>query len=70
MEQKMILYTRQKKLKHQKTINSDDLTKEIIASLQNNHPYRILIFGISGSRKTNALPNLIKKSKMIIIIVF
>ena len=25
-----------------------------------DHPYRILIIGVSGSVKTNALPNLIK----------
>ena len=48
-------------------VNSDDVTKENINednpnwSQISNHPYRILIIGGSGSRKTNELLNLIKQ---------
>ena len=46
-------------------INFDDVTKENIKEHNPNwsqipdHPYRILIFGGSGSGKTNSLINLI-----------
>ena len=46
-------------------INFDDVTKENIKEHNLNwpeipgHPYRILIAGVSGSEKTNALLNLI-----------
>ena len=48
-------------------VNFDDVTKENINednpnwSQISNHPYRILIIGGSGSRKTNELLNLIKQ---------
>ena len=48
-------------------INYDDVTKENINednpnwSQISNHPYRILITGGSGSRKTNELLDLIKQ---------
>ena len=49
-----------------KRINYDDLTKEKIKYHNPNsektadHPYKILLIGVSGSEKTNALLNLIK----------
>ena len=48
-------------------INFDDVTKENIKEHNANwpqitdHPYRILIIGGSGSRKTNSLFNLINE---------
>ena len=48
-------------------INYDDVTKENIHKHNLNwpkitdHPYRILIIGVSGSGKTNALFHLIKQ---------
>ena len=48
-------------------VNFDDVAKENINednpnwSQISNHPYRILIIGDSGSRKTNELLNLIKQ---------
>ena len=47
--------------------NLDDITNEKNKEHNNkwpfipNHPYRILIIGVSGPRKTNALLNLIKE---------
>ena len=48
-------------------INYGDVTKEKINKNNSSwlqipdHPYRILIIGVSGSGKTNALLNLIKQ---------
>ena len=48
-------------------LNLDDITNEKNKEHNNkwpfipNHPYRILIIGVSGPRKTNALLNLIKE---------
>ena len=42
-------------------INFDDVTKESIKRQISVHPYRILIKGGSGSRKTNSLFNLINQ---------
>ena len=42
-------------------INFDDVTKESIKRQISDHPYRILIKGGSGSRKTNSLFNLINQ---------
>ena len=47
--------------------NLDDITNKKNKEHNNkwpfipNHPYRILIIGVSGPRKTNALLNLIKE---------
>ena len=54
-------------------INFDDVTKEKINKYNQNWPqmpchlYKVLIIGVSGFGKTNALLNLIKKNKMMII---
>ena len=51
----------------QKMINFDDLIKENIKEHNSNwpeipdHPYRILVIGGAGSRKTNSLFNLISQ---------
>ena len=51
----------------QKMINFDDVIEESIKEHNTNgpkisdHPYRILIIGSSGSRKTNSLYNLINQ---------
>ena len=55
-------------------INFDGAKKNIKELNRNcpktpNHPYRISIIGDSGSGKTSALLNLIKKNKIIMIIV-
>ena len=53
--------------KNTKMINYDDVTKENIKKNNpdwpqiSNHPYKMLITGGSGSGKTNALRNLLKK---------
>ena len=54
-------------IKHYKKCYDDDVTKENINEHKPNlpriydHPYKTLIFGRSGSGKTNALLNLIKQ---------
>ena len=54
-------------------INFDDVTKKKINKYNQNWPqmpchlYTVLIIGVSGFGKTNALLNLIKKNKMMII---
>ena len=59
-------------LKYKKMINFDDYTNENKAEHNPkwpyipDDPYRILIIGGSGSRKTNALLNLIKISQILI----
>ena len=54
-------------------INYDDLTKENRHDPNwpqiPDHPYRILIIEGSGSRKTNALLNLIKKMMIMLVLL-
>ena len=57
-------------------INFDDVIKEEtkehnrICSQIPDHPYRILIIGGSGSRKTNSLFNLINQQHMLIKFIY
>ena len=50
--------------------NENNKKRNEIWSYIPDHPYRIIIFGGSGSRKTNALINLINEQKDIDIYLY